>query len=145
MSNGVRRARPRWQRRGRPEAAGVFVTDEHGFARRVADGVVAPGREPVLMAVDRPGVAGPALGRSKTKGGMRDDVGPWRRRQRALVVIDVDHVLASVLREATGAIEHLEAGSRTGGLPARLLRRRHGCGEPGNEPGVWSERYRRAL
>src|SRR3989442_15626580 len=122
MSNGVGRARSPWQRRGRPEVAGVFVTDEHGFARHVAHRIVAPGREPILMAVDRPGVAGPALGRAKTKGGMRDDVGPWRRRQRTLVVIDVDHVLPPVLPEPAGTIENLEARRKPGVAPPRFLR-----------------------
>src|SRR5687768_13763935 len=44
--------------RGRPESAGVLISYEYGFARRVRDRIVPPGRQAIVVAVHRPRVAG---------------------------------------------------------------------------------------
>ena len=101
------------QRRRRPERAGLFVADEERLAGRIADRIVAPRRQPVVVAVDRPGVAGAALGGGEAEGRVGDDVRPRRRRQRARssgsTAIDV---FAAVVGEAADAVEQLEVGGR---------------------------------
>ena len=65
--------------------AGVFIANVDRFARRVADRVVRPGRELVLAAVLRPGVAA-ALGRHlEAEARVGDHVDPGRRRACALL------------------------------------------------------------
>ena len=71
------------QRRRAPQVAGVVVAQIEHLARTIADRIVRPGRELVLAAVDRPGVAA-AFGRHlKAEVGIGDDVDPGRRRRLA--------------------------------------------------------------
>ena len=48
-------------------APGLFVADEHGFARLVAHRIVAPGRQPVLVAVLRPRVPTAGFGAGESE------------------------------------------------------------------------------
>ena len=64
-------------RRGRaPEGAGIVVTQVESLAGAVGDGVVRPGRELVLAAVDRPGVAAAFGRRLEAKTLVGDDIDP---------------------------------------------------------------------
>src|SRR6266545_5386708 len=45
------------KRRRSPDLSGLLVADQDGLARRVADGIVGPGRQLVLLTVDRPRTA----------------------------------------------------------------------------------------
>ena len=69
----------RWnrQRRWAPDLTAVFVSQVDDLARRVRDRVVAPGCQPVRLAVSRPGKTGPALGDQETETGVGDNVAPW--------------------------------------------------------------------
>ena len=98
VADGGRRVAARGQRSGGPERPGLLVAQVHGFARRVADGVVAPRRQPVRLAVPDPGEAEPGVGRQAPGERVGDDVGPRGRRGAG------DHVLAAVRSESAGAV-----------------------------------------
>ena len=101
----------RRQRGRRPERPSVFVPDEERFTGRVADRIVPPGREPVVVAVVSPGVAGPGLGAGEPERLVSDDVGPGRRRHRD-AGCHLDGVLAPVVQKSTHAIGQLETAIR---------------------------------
>ena len=102
------------QRRRGPEGPAVLVADEHGLARRIADGIVSPGRQTVVVAVLRPGVTRPGLGAGEPEAGVRHDIRPGRRGQRGLR-IHAYNVLALVVRKPAEPVEELEAAIGAGG------------------------------
>src|SRR5262245_36649547 len=51
----------------RPDIAGLIVAEVNDFTRRVADGVVRPGREFVLATVSRPRISSAGLGDEKSE------------------------------------------------------------------------------
>ena len=57
VTNDIRPCLADGQRRRRPGGAGFFVAQVDDFAGRIRDGIVRPGRQTILAAVDRPGVA----------------------------------------------------------------------------------------
>ncbi len=103
-----RQGRPRRQRRRRPDVTAVLVAQVQNLARRVGDGVVVPGCEPVGLAVVRPCVTAARFRHDEPEGGVGDDVDPGRRRWKEADCIvrraDADDILAAVRREAAGAV-----------------------------------------
>ena len=102
-------------RGGRPELAGVFVAYVEGFARQVANGIVAPGRKTVFVRVFAPGIDGAGFGNHRSEGRVGDDVDPGRRR--ALSRRKRDHIFAAVLGESAEAVKEDQIGCarRAGG------------------------------
>ena len=131
------------QGRRSPQLAGVLVAQIDDLARPVGDRVVRPGRELVLAAVERPGVAA-ALDRDlEAERGVGDDIDP-RRRRRPPGAED-RHILPSVLGESAEPVEELEVRRRRNGLrhvrgaasaSAAAARRR--CPPPGRRSS-WSD------
>src|SRR5262249_1235519 len=60
---------------------GLFVAEIDHLARRVGNRIVAPGGEPVHLAVAGPGIARPSLGDEEPEGRVGNDVRPGGRRQ----------------------------------------------------------------
>ena len=82
------------ERRRAPDIAVLLVAQIDGFARRIDDGIVRPGRELVLPAVDRPAVAA-ALGRDlEAEGWIGDHIDPGRGR--GLAPAEDRHIFPSV-------------------------------------------------
>ena len=72
------------QGRRRPGGAGVFIAKVNDFARRIADGIVRPRGQTILMAISRPGEAATILRNQKPKvRAVRDHIRPGRRRPLA--------------------------------------------------------------
>ena len=90
----------RWPGLRRPEGAGVLVAHPESLAVGIEDGVVRPGREPVLARVAAPRVRGAALGDECAEARVREHVHPGHGREPARLgrAGDVDHVLAAVVR-----------------------------------------------
>src|SRR5687768_1678252 len=95
MTHGIRPATAGGERRGRPELPGLLVAQKNRFTGWIADGIVSPGREPVLVAAASPRVAGAAFRSGESERRMGDDVRPRNGRKRAGILIDRDDVLAS--------------------------------------------------
>src|SRR5258705_10799530 len=93
------------QRGGPPDLAADLVAHEDRFAGHVAHGIVRPGRELVLAAVDRPAVSTSFGGDLEAEGRARDDVDPGGGRPLALA--EHGHVLAAVLCEPAETVEEL--------------------------------------
>ena len=112
---------------------GLLVADEDRFAGRIADGIVSPGRQPVVVAVARPRVAGAALGGDESERRVRDDVRPGLGGSAAGVLIDGDDVLAPVVGKPADAVEQLEAV----GSAALARDRSTRPGRRGVTSGIW--------
>src|SRR5688572_23587359 len=114
----VRMSLAGWQRRSSPENAGVLITNEDGFARRIANGVVRPRGEAVVVTVPRPGESSAAFRRRESKHRVRDNIDPRGRRKRVLLrmrtafLIDVNDVFTSVVGEAADPVEDFKFGGR---------------------------------
>ena len=94
------------KRRRAPDIAGLFVPQIEGLARRIADGIVRPGRELVLAAVGGPSIAA-ALGRGlEAECGIGDDVDPGRRRRLARP--EYRHVFLASRRKSAEPVEEFE-------------------------------------
>ena len=92
------------QRCGAPEFAGLVVSDVDGLARAVADRVVVPGGDAVLVAVERPRATDASLADSRSELRGSDHVDP--RRRRDVVARQHDHVLAGrVVKPAEAILE----------------------------------------
>ena len=76
VTDQCRLGRRNRQRGWAPDLAALLVSQVDDLARRVRDRVVAPGRQPVRLAVARPGKPGPALGDQEAETGVGDDVDP---------------------------------------------------------------------
>ena len=76
MPHSIRLPAAGRQRGRRPELPCLFVADEDRLTRWIADRIVSPGGEAIVVAVSRPRVARSPLCRRKSKCGMRDDVRP---------------------------------------------------------------------
>ena len=124
VPDGVRPAVAGRQRRGRPETAGVLVADEDGLARRIADRVVAPRRQPVVVTVFGPGEAQAGFRRGESEPRMGHDVRPRPGSDGAGGLIDVNHVFTAPVGEASEAVEHLEIVGRGGPRRLGLVARR---------------------
>ena len=102
---------PYRERRRAPEHPTLLVAHIEHVARRVAHGIVRPGREQVLLAVDGPGASGARVGHEAAEIRIREDVDP--RRGRPLSLTEHHHVFASVGIEAAQAIEVFECRGRS--------------------------------
>src|SRR5262244_1840094 len=91
-----------------PQFASVFIADVYCLTRWVADRVIGPRSELVLMAVERPSVTGTRLRNLKTEERICDYVNP--RRGCPLSLAEKRHVLAAIHSEAAKAIEELQIG-----------------------------------
>src|SRR3546814_3834706 len=78
------------------------LADIERLAAGVADRVVVPGREPELMRILRPRVAGVRFAGHAAEPGIGQHVRPWRRRRLSLR--RVDHVLVAVRGERAEAV-----------------------------------------
>ena len=56
----------------RPEMTGFLITEIKGFPTRIADRIVVPGREPVFMGIDGPGIRRAAFGNNRAHIGVGD-------------------------------------------------------------------------
>ena len=104
-----------WLGRRAPQREAVGVAQIEGLARAIGDGVVRPGGELVLAAVDRPGVAA-ALGRRlEAEAGIGDHIDP--RRRRGLAGPQTGDVLGAIVVKTAKPVEELQCrrGGRHGG------------------------------
>src|SRR5262245_7234726 len=106
----------------RPEGSRFLVANEHDLARLIADRIVAPRRQAILVTVDGPRVSAASLRAGKSKLRLGDDIRPGRRSQRAPGAVGENHILTSVVGKPAGAIRHVELGLLT--RSDRGLRRR---------------------
>src|SRR6266480_1568106 len=89
---------------GRPDSARVFVAQVNDFAGRIANSVVGPWRQTILVAVYRPGIAGAGFCNLKTKVILvGNNVGPGSRSP--LFRSQQRHVFAPSLMKSAQAIE----------------------------------------
>ena len=51
----------RWQRRRRPDFAGLFIPKIEGFTAEISDGIVIPWRKPKFMRILGPGISAAGL------------------------------------------------------------------------------------
>src|SRR6202050_2402781 len=94
------------QRRGPPEFSTIFVAKIEDFAWPIADRIVGPWADLILLAVDRPRVTSAFDGDLEAEGGVGDDVDP--RRGRPLSFAGDRYIFAAVTREAPQAIEKFQ-------------------------------------
>ena len=80
------------QRGGAPKISGIFIADVDRLSGRIADRIIAPWRELVLLRVQRPRAARAIGGDQKAELRIGDDVDP--RRRSPLAVIEHDDILA---------------------------------------------------
>ena len=90
------------RRCGCPELPGFFVTEINDLARRIADRIVAPGREAVHLTVACPGKTAACLGHKATEVGIGEHIRPGGRR--TLATPQGDDILPSVHTETTHAV-----------------------------------------
>ena len=93
------------QRRGRPDFAGFLVAEIDGFARRVGDRIVGPGRQTVRPAIFRPGAATARFRHHAAKTGIGDHVAPGRGSPT--LADQLDYILVTIGREPAQAIVKL--------------------------------------
>ena len=93
-----------------PEVSGVVVAQIDGLSGRIGHRVVRPGRELVLPAILRPGVAGARFRDLEPQSLVGDHVDP--RGGRPLALAERDHVFAAVLHEAAQSVVELPHGTR---------------------------------
>ena len=110
MAAAVLASPSRRQRRGRPVASALVVADIEGLSRGIADRIVVPGREAILVRVLAPGVAHAAFGHDAAEVRIRDDVDPGRRGRLAGTAHD--DVLAPVRREAAQPVVERDPARR---------------------------------
>src|SRR3546814_20649089 len=94
------------ERRGGPQTDIVFVAQVQSVALGVADGVVEPGREPVLTAVGRPGEPQSAFGHDRTEGVVGENIRPGRRSGGA--GLQKDDIVSAIRTKTTPAILALQ-------------------------------------
>ena len=92
-----------WGRRGRPNGPTFFIAQVDDLALRIGNGIVAPRRQPVGLAVAGPGESQTAFGDQGSKLGPSDYVRPRSRCNRAR--FQIDGILAAVGSEAADAIK----------------------------------------
>src|SRR6185437_4461935 len=114
-----------------PQFAAVFVTNVKHLARPIADRVIGPWADLVLLAVDAPRVATALDRHLETERGVGDDVDPWCRCPLSLA--EDGHIFRAVSSETAQAVEKLELRHRHNGLRycehrALSVRRREGRG-----------------
>src|SRR3546814_6682789 len=102
MAHAIRAVAGAGQRGRRPEPPGLLVADIERLAAGVADRVVVPGREPELMSILRPRIAGVRFAGHDAEPGIGQYVRP--RRRRRLSLRQVDHVLVAVRGERAEAV-----------------------------------------
>src|SRR5271169_1016467 len=89
-----------------PNIACLVVAHIKHFAGRVTDGVVRPGRDLVLLTVERPGETPAFGGNLKTERRIGDDVDP--RCRCAVRPFEDCHIFASLRAEAAEPVEEFE-------------------------------------
>ena len=109
----------------RPVAAIMLVAEIERLAAAIADRVVVPGRETVIVGVLAPRIGAAALADYGAEVGVGEHIDP--RRGRATLPGGEDDVLAAVRREAAVAVPADEVGTRELG---RLSGRADGLGAP---------------
>ena len=114
------------QRGGSPHFAGLIITDIKDLSRRVANGIVGPRRELVLLAVQSPGEASAFGGGGEAEGGVGDDVDPGSRGM--CCALQDRHVFPAFRAKTTDSVEEFQRGPRR-------TRVRHGIRADG--PGRW--------
>src|SRR3546814_358606 len=113
---------PAWPGRRRPELAGILVPDVKRFARRVADRVVGPWRQPKLVRVLAPGVGATTFGDDGPEPRVGKHVGPGGGRRAPW--IQGDDVFTAIGGETAQAVVEHEFRDRRIGCTGRngLLR-----------------------
>ena len=112
MPDDVRLSLANRQRRGGPDGARIFIAQVDHFSRRIADGVVGPGRQTILAAVERPRAAATGFGDLKSKlDRIADDVGPGRGRP--LFRAEQRDVFTSALMKSAEPVEESRSGGAT--------------------------------
>ena len=107
------------ERRGSPDIAILLVAQIDGLARRIDDRIVRPGRELILLAVDRPAVATALGGDLEAEGWIGDHIDPGRGR--GLAPAEDRHIFPPVGAEAAQPVEMRQ-------LRAARCRLRHAVG-----------------
>ena len=108
----VRHRRPRGPRGRRPDRAGLLVAEVDRLRRQVGQRIVAPGRQPVLAAVARPGRPETRLGAQEPSGFGRDYIAP--RRGGRLPGHRPDHVRPVLAEAAQSVVEGQFADAHSG-------------------------------
>ncbi len=85
---------------------GFLVADVDRLSGRIADRIVAPGRDLVLLRIQRPGAAGAVGGDQKAELRIGDDIDPGRGRP--LAVVENDHIFARLRVKSAQPVEELE-------------------------------------
>src|SRR5262249_50140472 len=104
MANYDRYGRLNRLRRWRPDLTGGFIAEVDRFAGWIGDGIIAPWRDLVSLAVADPGVTRPTFGNQKTAPGIGDDINPWGRRMLLGLGVESDDVFLPIFPEAAQAI-----------------------------------------
>ena len=99
---------------GPQSSSAIFVANVEHLARPIADGIVGPRGDLILLAVDRPRVTAALDRYLEAERGIGDDVDP--RRRRPLPFAEDGYVFTSAGREAAKAIEKFEFGGGQRGL-----------------------------
>src|SRR5580658_6923800 len=98
------------QGRGAPDFAALLVAHIEGFTRPVADRIVRPGSELILLTIDRPCIAAALDGHLEAEIRVRDYVDP--RRRSPLPLPQNRHIFPTVGGEAAQAVEKFELRER---------------------------------
>src|SRR5205807_3309992 len=92
------------QRRRRPNYARILIANVDDFARRITNGVVGPGRQPIFVTVDRPRESAARFGNQESKVlGIRNHVRPGRRRP--LTFAECRDVFTTAVRKAPDSVK----------------------------------------
>ena len=108
----IARRRPGTGQR-RPGLTARLIAQVAGLAVRIGHRVVVPGRQPVRLAVARPGVTGAAFAHDKAAALVRHDIDPGQRRtaQRPALPGQAHDVFVPGRREPPVAVEGQQPGS----------------------------------
>src|SRR5579871_4838788 len=90
------------QRGWRPQRSRFVVSHVYRFARRIADGIVRPRRELILLTVDGPGEATAVCRHLKSERWICDDIDP--RRGRVLSSLENGQVFAAIVDKPAKSI-----------------------------------------
>ncbi|MNM60737.1 hypothetical protein D3C81_720270 [compost metagenome] len=109
---------PAWQRHRRPHTTRILIAHVEGLATRVRHRIIEPGRQAEFVRILEPRIARCTLTDDRAQAGVRDHIGPWRRRRR--VFAQHHDVLAAVLAETAGTVVEL-AGAAVGKEGPRVI------------------------
>ena len=103
MSNGVMIRAWSWGGAGRPKVACLVIAKVDGFTTDIANRIVVPRSQTVLVTVFRPGICAACFRDDGTKLGIGNNIDPWCRG--GLTRSEVRNVLATILRKATQSVK----------------------------------------